>query len=142
MYQLTINKAQAEVLIKALDFYSRIGIGQLEEVANLYQWLDMKRNLLNCLTGSKEIDFELFRKFLNCCKGEIGQPINGSFGIYHPEVPDQFRVSWDIEKVIRHHLAFERHGFPVKRDWDTMMGVDYDEPRQSSQEKLCKIESI
>ena len=35
-YTLTLSEEQAQLLVKALDLYSRIGIGQFEEILDVY----------------------------------------------------------------------------------------------------------
>jgi len=131
MYLLEIDERQARILNDALDLYSRIGIGQLEEIANNFRWfndprlkdnwdkLDIARSLLD------SIKMLLFK-----------QPPNGSYGIYHPDVPDCYRVAWDIQKVIRHHLWLERQA----QGEGQRFCVDADEPNQSAKDQpLAKI---
>lgn len=133
-YKLTITEHQASVINRALDFYSRMLIGQVREIKNVYK---MERNF-NDLPDHDQAD-EAIEKVRELYFP--GHPSNGSFGIYSPEVPDSARIAWDIQQVIRHRIAWRRAGDPSERDWSTMTGVTYDEPmKSSSKEDLPKIE--
>jgi hypothetical protein len=122
-YNLTLNDHQAQVLIQALDLFSRIGIGQFEEVLQVYD--------PNAKLALKER--ERIRAGLNIAKTEAGHPSNGSYGIHHPKVDDDFRVAYDLQQVIRHRLAWDR-----KPEGD--ITVPFDKPMQIGQEPLAKIE--
>jgi hypothetical protein len=121
-YNLTLSQKQAEVLVRALDLYSRIGIGQFEEVLDVYDRelkLDYERR-------------ERFRVKLNQAKNEAGHPSNGSYGISSPEVRDEFRVSYDIQQVVRNKLALVRNP-------EGGITVDFDTPRAIGKEPLATI---
>lgn len=122
-YNLNLSQKQAEILIRALDLYSRIGIGQFEEVLNVYDH------------GLKLDHFqrEQIRKALNAAKAEAGHPANGSYGIHNPEVRDEFRTAYDIQQVVHNRLALVRNP-------KGGITVDFDEPRQIGTEPLAKIE--
>jgi len=124
-YTLTLNEEQARILIRALDLYSRIGIGQFEEVAQVYD-----RGLKLDLTTRDRI-----RAGLNIAKVEAGHPVNGSYGIHNEKVDDEFRVAYDLQKVVRHRLA-----------WDHQpqggMGVHFDTPDQSGSQPLATIVKV
>lgn len=123
-YTLEITEHQAQTLVDALDLYSRIGLGQFLEVADVY---------VHAHDVSQEEREELEIR-LTQAKAAVGHPRNGSFGIHSREVPDAFRVAWDLQKVIRHRLAVDRD--PTGTPW---RGVSYDEPTQSALEPLAEI---
>jgi hypothetical protein len=130
-YNIHLNENQLQVLVNALDLYSRIGIGQLEEVEMIYRLDGRKKQVdRNYDTDeSTEIDFDHLHQILNLAKQELGHGQGSHYGIYSKEVPDAFRVAWDIMKVVRHQLAIDRcptGGF----------GVDFDIPQQSGKEPL------
>ncbi len=124
-YTLNMSEEQAQILVRALDLYSRIGIGQFEEILDVYDPLH-KRVPVEARDAA--------RRLLNSVKAVYGHPANGSNGIHSPEVRDEFRAAYDIQQVVRHRLAFDRHpegGFQV----------NFDEPRQISQLPLPSIKS-
>jgi hypothetical protein len=123
-YTLTMSEAQARLVIRALDIFTRIGIGQFEEVLAVYD------RALN-LDYQKR---ERLRISLNSAKAEAGHPANGSYGIHNPEVNDDFRAAFDIQQVIRNRLAFDQKP-------EGGIGVDFDEPRQISKLLLPTIKS-
>ena len=124
-YTLTMSEEQSQLLVKALDLYSRIGIGQFEEILDVY-------DPLHRLVPVEAKDTA--RKLLDSVKAVYGHPANGSHGIHNPEVRDEFRAAYDIQRVVRHRLAFDRHpegGFQV----------NFDEPWQISERPLPSIKS-
>ena len=124
-YTLTMNEEQAQLLVKALDLYSRIGIGQFEEVLQVY---DPTAKLS---PGTRDD----IRQQLDFAKAAAGHPANGSYGIHSPEVRDEFRAAYDIQQVVRNRLAYDRkpEGNPSS--------VHFDEPRQISKVPLPTIVS-
>jgi len=124
MYTLTLNEKQAEVLVAALDLYTRIGIGQFEEIVNVY---DRAAKLPLVIRDG-------MRNGLNFAKQLVGHPKNGSYGIHHPDVDDDFRASYDLKQVIRHRLAWDRAP-------KGGVQVDFDEPWAISKESLATIEN-
>lgn len=122
-YTLAITEEQARVLVNACDFFSRIGIGQLDRVLDEFRF-------------SKDVSPEKLdeaRKFIDHAKFLLtGFPPNASHGIRSPQVKDIYRVAYDLQQVIRHRLA-----------WDAKpeggIGVHFDEPWRSSNEPLATI---
>jgi hypothetical protein len=102
VYQVNITEKQAQVLINALDLYSRIGMGQLAEVVNI-----LRQNIMGELGNKQEILFEIDRltRAASACW------MNGSgdyYGIANNKISDVFRVAWDLQQVIRYRLAWDR----------------------------------
>jgi hypothetical protein len=130
-YVLRLNERQAEIVSRALDLYSRIGIGQFEEIVTIYeasQW-----DAENPPTSGK---VQEARRYVQDAKFALtGFQTNASHSIVSEKVNDAFRVAWDVCKVIRHRIA-----------WDKSPGgghgVNFDEPYQTSKEALPKIESV
>ena len=123
-YTLTCSAEQAALLVRALDLYSRIGIGQFEEILNVY---DAQHTMEVSLRQDA-------RLAINEAKALAGHPDSGSYGIHSPEVRDEFRAAFDLQRVIRHRLAFDR-----KPEGDIM--VDFDTPYQISKTPLATITS-
>ncbi len=122
LYTITVNERQARILVAALDIYSRIGIGQFEAAAEVY---DVAFRL------AVEVK-DRIRAGLRIAKEAAGHPANGSFGIHNASVADDFRNAFDLQQVIRNRLAWDRKP-------EGGVQVDFDEPRQIGTEPLAKI---
>lgn len=141
-YTLTINTEQANILIKALDLYSRIGMGQLGSLIDhpdLFSRMMTKDGWHIMTLGDKlePVKQELFGLSKGCYHG-----------IHSDQIDDSNRVAWDMLQVVRHRLAWdwaEHTGKTdgVERNWSTMMAVSYDKPMKSSDKvELATIERI
>lgn len=123
-YTLTMSEEQAQIAVRALDLYTRIGIGQFEEILRVYDPLcevfDAQRTSV--------------RGSMDEIKAQAGHPPNGSHGIHNDKVRDEFRVAYDIQQVIRNRIAFDRNP-------EGGMQVDFDTPRAISQLPLPTIKS-
>ena len=121
-YQITLNREQAQVISKALDFYSRIIGGQFDEIRTLF-WDAKPENF-------KKADKILSRlKFLLTGMGD-----NGNLGIGN--ISEKGRNAYDLHQVIRHRLALDRpeshHEF----------SVDFHPPFQWGTQPLAQIEGL
>jgi hypothetical protein len=132
-----MDEAQARLLTEALDFYSRIGIGQLEELVNSFRWLCDPR------LKDKHHELEVARRMIDSIKLLLfNMPANASYGIYHQEVPECYRAAWDIQKVIKHQLWLDRQA-EEGEDSISRYCVDADEPRQSAKDQpLATIRKV
>lgn len=89
--------------MRALDLYSRLGIGQYEEAINFLRFEFDPR------LKDKDEEYEEAMQRLNEIKMLLfNMHPNASYGIHSREVPDQFRVAWDLMKVVRHQLWKDR----------------------------------
>lgn len=123
-YTLTFTAQQADVLVRALDLYSRIGIGQFEEVASVYDHgltlrVEQREKVVGCLMDAKNA---------------AGHPSSGSYGIHNANVHDDFRVAYDIKQVVRRRMDWDRN--PVGD-----LFVDFNVQRQTSQKAPPTIQS-
>jgi hypothetical protein len=132
-FVLTLSRKQAKVLVSALDLFSRIGLGQLEEVEQVAQ----RHGLYTAKPGKEtpsSSEHALIRRWLAELKMLIyGFEPNASFGIFNPRLPAAFKISHDLEQVIRHKLAWTAN--PKGGS-----AVDFCEPLISSNEPLAKME--
>ena len=97
-YNISLNHQQLRVIERALDLYSRVGIGQFEIVAEA----------IFCLLTDRMKDknnWEITQKFLDSMKVCLGFPVNGSLGITCEEVSDDAKIAYDMEKVIQKKIA-------------------------------------
>jgi len=132
-YRFELDEQQAQLVIQALDMATRLHMGQTNIVGEYLQ---------GC--SSRNADPEVVNSALDLLRREcFGFTRSASFGIHSDAISDDARVMWDIHQVLRHRLSWDRAGNPETRDWSTMMGVNYDEPRRSSHEvELPKIETV
>lgn len=125
-FALTLNVKQVSVLIQALDFFSRIGIGQIEEVQT------MLRHKEHTMPGN----VEAVRSFLDAVKKQLmGLDSNETWGVFHQKVSDEFKVAWDLQQVIRNKLSWTLNpagGF----------GVCFDEPMKAGTEPLATMNQV
>jgi hypothetical protein len=126
-YQLTLDERQTQTLVAALDLFSRIGIGQFEEIVH-HMRFRLDARLKEAAEGSYDYrKADLATKLMDLAKYTLfGHPPNGSYGIHSHEVPDEYRVAYDIQQVIRHELWKGREHTELTR-----FTVDADEPRQT-----------
>ncbi len=128
-YALHLTEKQARVIINALDLYSRIGMGQLKEVAYVLRHNPIPasaseaENRSSILIDIKDELDVLSKLWMN---GSGYHSINSS------KISDVFRIAWDIQQVIRHRLAWDRN---PKGE----ITVDFDTPLVTSDEVLPKI---
>jgi hypothetical protein len=120
--QITLTISQCQAVADALDFYSRICIGQLEEVASLVS----DERIPLCSSGQstrKTADPYLCDKIMRMMeevKITLGYPKNGSHGIGHTHVHKSGHRAYEIQKVLNKTLAEYRDPNPGMR------GVHYD----------------
>jgi len=116
----------------ALDLHMRLPMGQLSEIAWYLRmscvgpFEDVQR-VQSALDGS--VRAALFPGLLH----------NAYHGIHSKNLHGDCRVAWDVMQAVRHRISWDLAGNPPKRDWSTMMGVNYDEPMASSPEGIPAI---
>lgn len=110
---------QADVLVAALDLYTRLGIGQLEMVEELFR--------MDGIPASRPVSFDermamadALRDLMNAAKQTIGFPRGGSLGIGGTLVPIGAQRAYEMQKVLAKALAEYREPKPGFR------GVNYD----------------
>ena len=124
---LKLTEKQAEVVVAALDLYSRILIGQTEEVERVYRWLPGDRLSLKKLQTAKHLLDDVKHVLWGFLPGS-------SYGIHHPDVHDDARKAFDLQQVIRNTIARTKNPKGGSQ-------VIYDTPTQTStEEPLATIE--
>lgn len=114
MAKLEVTNEQLRLIQNALDFYTRVGIGQFTVIKDhatfqKHLWNKFRDN------DSGEIDFskyhdtrdevdELLAEARNLlyCDSKFG--VNGGWGIHHSNVDDSCRDAFDLVQVIRHEF--------------------------------------
>lgn len=137
-YQLTLTEQQASIIRDALEIYSRIGMGQIGTGVTSHP--DIEKRIWET---SGVCSFDLSNVIDTTVKSyiypEFRSSINSYYGIFSEAIGDSNRIAWDIQQVIRHRLSWDKVGNPPQREWNTMMGVSFDEPMKSSEEELPTI---
>jgi len=118
-YQLTLSTKQANVLIDALDAYSRIGMGQLEIVAESI--IKQYKHKYSPET------MNVVRHCMDTAKISLGHPVNGCYGIMGTDTPKSSQIAYDIQCVLRKLVAQQEnhgehsvwHNDPLHADRDT-----------------------
>ena len=129
-----MNERQAEIVIKALDLYSRLACGQLEDIENFYRNESIRKEGIvarlspGVLNGMYE-HVRLLKSLL------FNQPHGGSLGIGNPEVAGWARVCYDVQRVIEHGVAW------AKRP-EGGHGVDFREVDKLGDEPLAEFEVL
>lgn len=107
IYQLNLNPKQARVVIEALDVLTRIGMGQLEIVAEHVPEDDRYAPDTPVAIRCRQLD--QVKAALQQAKHAIGQPVGGSYGIGNPKTTQESKIAYDIECVLRRAVAIEEH---------------------------------
>lgn len=127
-YVLTLNDKQAHHLIAAIDLYTRMHLGQLEELASV-------------LPSSHPVlkpPCEGFRTALGVIKTEyLNLAPNASKGISHGDLATGVKIAYDIESVLRaavaktekHEVWSTWHGPPLHLGAEPLATVN-DQPLQ------------
>lgn len=124
-YVLEMDEEQADIVKDALEFYTRILIGQWQELG--YKCLDMKDiDYRQKLTALKEG----LRKLRPIAFPELPADLSASYGVTSRVLPCR---AWEIYTVIRHRLAWTKHP-------EGGMTRDYDKPVNYSSKPLAKCE--
>jgi hypothetical protein len=132
MLQLTLPAATAHIVVDALDLYSRVGLGQLDEISSLARFGLLTNADGNAPSEDALDDAEAYLK--QAKRSLFGFESNASHGIFSPKVNERFRTAWGVLKAIRHRLAWDR----------TPAGgiqVSFDEPMREEQALGVKVSS-
>lgn len=112
MATLTVSEEQLRLIQRALDLYSRIGIGQFGEIKDHPTF--QKHLNKECEVDGKT-DYERYHSTRDLADNVLFQARNilyndssigknGSWGIHHPNVDDSCRDAYDLIQVIRHEF--------------------------------------
>lgn len=126
MYQLKINAEQARVISQALDFYSRILCGQLDELDII-----LRRRDRGTADGAPYPSNHI-RGLLTVIKG-LAFPELHPCSHYAVNENPVASTAYDLQQVIRHRLAWDTN--KGQRGWT----VDFDQPRKFGVLPLAEI---
>ena len=129
---MEINEEQAHTLLKALDAFSRLHMGQLNIVMSDILISHQKRfekEQLNMVLAIPKAILDLSDSISAMF---TGMPPNASFSIGSPEIPDMAREAYDMQQVLRYKLAWEKNlsgGYTV----------NFQKPMKTSELDLPKV---
>lgn len=103
---LTVPAATARIMVEALDTYTRIGMGQLEDIVSMGRFGILKNSQGQAPSYDDLDDAE--QHFNAAKKSLFGFPSNASHGIFSDKVAERFRTTWGVMKALRHRLAWDR----------------------------------
>jgi hypothetical protein len=113
---MTVTGEQAQCIADALDLYCRIGLGQIDELAEMAAF-----GFIVPCDGVDPADVaDQMRPLCNSIKRLLGHPPHGNYGIGHDRVPVGANRAFEIKKQVAKALAIHRDPSPSFR------GVDYD----------------
>jgi len=113
MAKLTVTENQLRLIQEALDFYSRVGIGQFDVIKEHPTFEEHLKNEFKNEEG--KIDYNRYHEVRNNVDVMLVQPRNmllnspllgrnASWGIYNPSVDESCRIAFDLIQVIRHEF--------------------------------------
>ncbi len=113
MATLTVTEEQLRLIQNALDFYTRIGIGQFERIKEHPTFEVHLRNEFKNKEGETDYDKlhlvgdevdEIFTQAKRLLYNQPSLVKNGGWGIHNPNVDDSCRNAFDLVQVIRHEF--------------------------------------
>lgn len=133
-WKIEVSDKQAGVILKALEVYSRLLMGQIS----------------TCLEEFSDLSYDDRQIIHNFARQYIFKELDSPHAFYsicnREKVDEKAQIAWDIQQVVRQAVCWHRAGKKLgvdKRDWgDGMWGVSFDDPFQTSDEPLCKIERV
>lgn len=119
---IEVTEDQASAISKALDLYVRIGIGQLDEVAQIVAFglLPVRNSCGERRQIASAEQCEQIRNLMDAAKQVLGFSRGASHGIGHPDNDISVSRAYEVSKVLNKVLAEHRNPSPEFR------GVNYD----------------
>ena len=108
---LKISKNEAQKLIECLDLYSRVFMGQYDQILFQIRFsrIRSKAGLTDYYMREEEIE-EALHKARNLALPDAKHfGFNGSYGIWSDKNDMRSIIAYDIQQVLRHSLAYHDH---------------------------------
>lgn len=127
MYNLKVSKNQAKVISEAVELYTRLHIGQIDQLDSFF--LDRTHTLVDPAA------LDILRKAYQTIKTRLFPELvkNSYHSIRSYVVPEKAKIAYDIVQVINHKLSLD--SYP-----NGNYSVYSQDPIQCSKEELSKIE--
>ena len=132
-YTLDLTEDQADVLLSALDLYSRLLTGQVQVVGEV---------LSGCATRfpSREAGggplSDRLRRSTDEMRSALGFSPGEGFPLLHPDVDERAKAAYDIQQSVRYGVAWSRAGKSPERDARPSILLPFDEPRRTTADSL------
>lgn len=128
--QVALNEPTAAVVQQALEFYSRIGLGQFEELLELARWGNLRgADGQPVSTERLQVAEGLVRSLKQTL---LGMPSNASHSILSPRASESAKTAWAVSRALRHRMAWDRSP-------QGGMGVSFDEPIGSETAEWVRV---
>lgn len=138
-YTLHLTEEQARVISRACEVLARLGIGQIPE--GLRELPQKDGDAIDWT--SFHDDCQAVCKIMSKYMPSRIDGYSSNLGIHNAGAGA--RRAWDLHQVIRYRLSWDRaiaQGWTdgTKRNWNEMLGVNFDEPMRVSGEELARME--
>lgn len=99
MKEITLKIKDIHRMIRELDTYSRLYMGQYEEIFRVREYSFMFQSG----TELRDICYKLRTVVIPKL---VGVSFNGSLGIWGPDTPMNAQRAYDIQQILRYQLAY------------------------------------
>lgn len=103
--KIILKGSEIQMAISALDFYSRIWIGQYKEILDLLHG-HMKGILHQDIQEQIIVNLQCLRMKVY---PKLGHDLNGSYGIFNPEVASTAGLAYNMQQVLRYTYAYAEY---------------------------------
>jgi hypothetical protein len=145
---IELDEKQARVVMAALDFYSRIAMGQFDEIHQMLLNTGRVRysstaHEYNVGDENLPLDLEYVRAIEQMYRNALFPELhpNAYYGIFSKEVGENAHIAWDIYQTVRHDISWfeypEGH-YPGM----TFSTVNFDRPMQVDQKHKLPIVKV
>jgi hypothetical protein len=104
-YNLVVSERQAQLVENAMDLYARLLLGD----TGVIEILSSAGYIRHKHRGRDHDLEEISRACEELKRVMTGHDEGESFGLFNAKVHDSARVAWDVAKVVRHRLAWDRN---------------------------------
>lgn len=133
-YKVELTERQLATLSSAAELVARLGIGQYRDA---FEWLPIR----------SDISWSDYHADVDAIGDIISKYTSSDLGVSNPDTSSTSKIAWDLYQSFRRELAWDRavddgiiESRNSPRDWSKMMGVNYDEPYNTSGEPLAIVE--
>ncbi|NGM18233.1 hypothetical protein GMI70_09575 [Eggerthellaceae bacterium zg-893] len=105
--EVVLDNDEASALMRALDVYSRIWVGQYDHIERELQNLTLAFGEFNLKEDARKKAWLLMRKLV--LPELSGMPLGASLGIWSEHTDDRGQAAYDILQVVRHARAWHKN---------------------------------